>query len=38
MPKCGNCGTEKTRCGQCGYDLCPKCSGFGGNCPRCDVP
>ena len=38
MPKCGNCKTEKIHCSQCGVDFCPKCSGFGDACPRCDIP
>jgi hypothetical protein len=38
MPKCGYCGTEKYHCGQCGYDFCGKCAGFGDACPRCDIP
>jgi len=38
MPKCGACGTEKIHCYQCDSDFCPRCSGFGDLCPRCDVP
>ena len=38
MPKCSFCKTEKIHCGQCEYDFCPKCAGFGDACPRCDIP
>ena len=37
MPKCGYCGTEKIHCYQCDTDFCPRCSGFGDLCPRCDI-